>query len=50
MNDVYSVACRLEGGCGNERVIFFHWYFTRVPSYIGLLKCSPYLLTVVSEK
>lgn len=50
MSDVYSVACRFEGGRGNQRVIGFSGDFTRVPSNIGLFKCTPYLLTVVSEK
>lgn len=45
---VYSVACRFDGRRGDERVVGLHGDFTRVPPDIGLFKCTPYLLTVVS--
>lgn len=47
---VYSVACGFEGGFSKERVIGFHGNITRVPPYMGLFECNPYLLTVIPEK
>lgn len=50
MSDLYSVAFRCEVGHGDERVVGVHGNITGVPPYIGLLKCTPYLFAVVSEK
>lgn len=50
MSDLYSVAVRGEAGRGDERVVGVHGNITGVPPHIGLLKRTPYLSTVVSEK
>ena len=46
----YFVACRFEGSRGDQGVVGFHGDFTRIPSDVGLFKCSPNFFTVVPER